>query len=171
MNVEILYFEGCPSFATLLPRVREIVAEGGGDPDAIELRTVETFDVAQETRFLGSPTVRIDGVDIDPGAGGRDDFGLKCRIYWAKAQTEHPILDDFGIEPYYLLQVIALRLGPTCKRSIVLRLSADAIEREWQPAVNDLAAALSLLRAECGVLVGKWLPYRPMLIPLAVAWR
>ncbi len=91
MNVEILYFEGCPSFATLLPRVREIVAESGGDPDAIELRTVETFDVAQETRFLGSPTVRIDGVDIDPGAGGRDDFGLKCRIYCSEhGQTPTP---------------------------------------------------------------------------------
>jgi hypothetical protein len=44
---------------------------------------------------------------------------------------------------------------------------ADAIQREWPPAVGDMAAALSMLRTECGVLVGKWLAYRPMLIPLA----
>lgn len=28
-----------------------------------------------------------------------------------------------------------------------------------------------MLRTQCGVLFGKWLPYRPMLIPLAFAWR
>jgi hypothetical protein len=32
MNVEILYFDGCPSFEALLPRVRTLVAEHGGDP-------------------------------------------------------------------------------------------------------------------------------------------
>jgi hypothetical protein len=64
-----------------------------------------------------------------------------------------------------------LRLGAQCKRSVILGLSADAIRREWEPAVRDKAAALSMLRTQCGVLVSKWLPYRPMLIPLAVAWR
>ena len=31
--------------------------------------------------FLGSPSVRINGVDVDPTAAGRTDFGLKCRVY------------------------------------------------------------------------------------------
>lgn len=81
MSVEILYFEGCPSFKELLPRVRRIVAETEGDPDAIVLRAVDTLKAAEDHRFLGSPTVRVEGVDIDPGAAQRDDFGLKCRIY------------------------------------------------------------------------------------------
>lgn len=81
MSVEILYFEGCPSFAKLLPRLRELVLESGGDPDQIGLRAVETFDAAEAAGFLGSPTVRVDGMDVDPGAGDRDDFGLKCRVY------------------------------------------------------------------------------------------
>ena len=34
-----------------------------------------------------------------------------------------------------------------------------------------MAAAITLLRDECGVLTPKWLSYRPMLIPLAAAWR
>jgi len=81
MKVEILYFAGCPSFETLLPRVRELVAEHGGNPDEITLSTVETPEAAEALQFLGSPSVRVDGRDIDPTAGQRDDFGLKCRLY------------------------------------------------------------------------------------------
>ena len=38
-------------------------------------------ETAQRERFLGSPTVRVDGADIEPGAGERTDFGLKCRLF------------------------------------------------------------------------------------------
>ncbi|MDQ6817265.1 MAG: hypothetical protein M3018_07650 [Actinomycetota bacterium] len=65
----------------LLPRLRELVVEGGGDPDDIVLRTVEMPEASEAAWFLGSPTVRIHGGDVEPGAGDRDDFGLKCRIY------------------------------------------------------------------------------------------
>jgi hypothetical protein len=36
---------------------------------------------AHRERFLGSPTLRIDGRDVEPGAEERTDFGLKCRLY------------------------------------------------------------------------------------------
>lgn len=81
MTVEVLYFDGCPSYEGLMPRLRELVSAAGGDPDAIELHAVETTERAEELRFLGSPTVRVDGRDVDPTAEQRDDFGLKCRIY------------------------------------------------------------------------------------------
>lgn len=81
MRIELLHFAGCPSYERLLPRLRELVAEAGGDPDAIELLAVETIEAAEELRFLGSPTVRVDSRDVDPTAADRDDFGLKCRIY------------------------------------------------------------------------------------------
>ncbi len=91
MSVEILYFEGCPSFERLLPRVRELVDQSGGDPAAIMLRAIETPEDAETSRFLGSPSVRVDGIDVDPGAAERDDFGLKCRIYRsAEGQTPTP---------------------------------------------------------------------------------
>ena len=48
-------------------------------PAPIEQRRVES--AAERERFLGSPTLRVDGVDIDPGAGERTDYGLKCRLY------------------------------------------------------------------------------------------
>jgi hypothetical protein len=53
--------------------------ESGLD-ERIELRRVESDQAARANRFLGSPTLRIDGADVDPGAAGRGDFGLKCRL-------------------------------------------------------------------------------------------
>ena len=76
----MLFFDGCPNHEALLPHLRELLsAHGVGDP--IELRRVEDAEAAQRERFLGSPTVRIDGQDVDPGAHERDDFGLKCRLF------------------------------------------------------------------------------------------
>lgn len=80
MTIEVLYFDGCPSHEALLPRLREIVSVLDADAD-IELRAIETLDQAEQQRFLGSPTVRIDGEDIERAAVERTDFGLKCRLY------------------------------------------------------------------------------------------
>jgi hypothetical protein len=52
-----------------------------GIPVEIALRNVRDERAAQRERFLGSPTVRVDGRDIEPGAEDRDDYGLKCRLY------------------------------------------------------------------------------------------
>jgi hypothetical protein len=80
MRIELLYFDDCPNYQTLLPHLDELIAEAGLRPE-VELRRVATDRDARGMRFLGSPTVRIDGVDVEPGAGERDDFGLKCRLY------------------------------------------------------------------------------------------
>jgi hypothetical protein len=80
MRIELLYFEGCPSYAELLPCLQELLA-GEGIEDAIELRRIETSEDAERERFLGSPTVRIDGEDVDPTANDRNDFGLECRLF------------------------------------------------------------------------------------------
>ena len=76
--IELLYFAGCPSHEQLLPTVERLAAETGAE---LRVRAVETPEDAEAERFLGSPSVRVDGVDIDPGAHERTDFGLKCRIY------------------------------------------------------------------------------------------
>lgn len=84
MRVELLYFDGCPGYAELLPRLREL-AQGY----ELELRAVETPEQAERERFLGSPSVRVDGVDIEPGAATRDDFGMKCRLYRTEEGQSH----------------------------------------------------------------------------------
>jgi hypothetical protein len=80
MTIELLYFDGCPSHEALLSRLRELLAQAGVDTPVLQ-RRVESDDAAQQERFLGSPTLRVDGVDVDSGAARREDYGLKCRLY------------------------------------------------------------------------------------------
>ena len=80
MKVELLYFDGCPSYEALLPVLRGLLA-GEGVEGEIELRRVETADDAERERFLGSPSIRINGSDIEPQADDRHDYGMKCRLY------------------------------------------------------------------------------------------
>ena len=80
MKVEVLYFDGCPNHDALLPHLRELLESAGASPD-IELVPVEDEETAERERFLGSPTLRIDGEDVEPGAEHRTDSGLKCRLF------------------------------------------------------------------------------------------
>jgi hypothetical protein len=80
VTIEVLYFDGCPSHEALLPHLRDL-ASRATSPVEIELRRIETVEAAERERFLGSPTVRVDGRDVDPGAQDRTDYGLKCRLY------------------------------------------------------------------------------------------
>jgi hypothetical protein len=76
--VELLYFDGCPGIERVLPMVGPLAEACGA---RVVQRRVETAQEAEAERFLGSPTVRVDGVDVEPGAEQRDGFGLKCRLY------------------------------------------------------------------------------------------
>jgi hypothetical protein len=64
----------------LLSRLRQLLHTSNIDAELIE-REVITDEMAVEHRFLGSPTVRINGVDIDPNLWDRDEYGLSCRLY------------------------------------------------------------------------------------------
>jgi len=55
------------------------MAELGLDGDAIDLREIETDADAERESFPGSPTIRIDGEDVQPP--GDNPIGLSCRIY------------------------------------------------------------------------------------------
>ena len=77
--VEVLYWEGCPSYPAALADVRAALVELGLDPSLAQLRAVATDDAAVAERFVGSPTVRVDGRDLFPP--GDDPVGLTCRIY------------------------------------------------------------------------------------------
>ena len=80
VNVEVLYFEGCPNHAALLAHLGELLA---GSPVRADVTLVDVADddAARRERFLGSPTVRVDGRDVEGGAETRTDFGLRCRLY------------------------------------------------------------------------------------------
>jgi hypothetical protein len=80
MKVELLWWEGCPSHPQALDELRSILGAEGLDPDAVELREVESDEQAERERFPGSPTIRIDGRDVVPPGEG-DPVGLACRVY------------------------------------------------------------------------------------------
>jgi hypothetical protein len=80
MRVEVLYFDGCPNHDALLPHLRALLASAGASTH-VELVRVEDAEAAERERFLGSPTVRVDGEDVEPGAEQRGDFGLQCRLF------------------------------------------------------------------------------------------
>lgn len=79
MNVELLYWEGCPSYPEARELLEDVLRERGLDVE-IRVRHVATREEATKLRFPGSPTIRIDGRDVDP-AGADDPPALNCRIY------------------------------------------------------------------------------------------
>ncbi len=78
MRVSFLYYEECPSYDLALERLREVMDEEG-IPNEIEVIKVESEEQARKLRFVGSPTICVDGQDIDPPSDSR--YALTCRAY------------------------------------------------------------------------------------------
>jgi hypothetical protein len=81
VSVELLYVEDCIGCDELRPRLTELIARSGIDAHVLE-RCVHTSQQARELRFTGSPTVRVDGrdVEITPRATVTE-YALACRLY------------------------------------------------------------------------------------------
>ncbi len=79
-RIEILYFEGCPNHEPTRTLVERVAADLQIEAE-IDLVEVPDADAASELRFLGSPTVRVNGRDVEPRATERDSFVFSCRVY------------------------------------------------------------------------------------------
>lgn len=79
LSIEILYFDGCPTHKGARELVRRIVRDQRITADIREIN-VTTEAEAKALKFPGSPTVRINGRDIDE-LTGNVEYGLKCRVY------------------------------------------------------------------------------------------
>ena len=79
MKVEILYFDGCPNYLQAKETLRGVLAEENTEA-RVELVAVNTDEEAQEIRFPGSPTIRVDGEDLFP-VPDRSQNALGCRMY------------------------------------------------------------------------------------------
>jgi hypothetical protein len=89
MRIELFYWEECPSHPEAHALLREVLDERG-IRDEIELREVRTQAEAEALRFPGSPTIRIDGRDID-AAGAAAPPSLTCRIYYLPDGRVSPV--------------------------------------------------------------------------------
>ena len=90
-TVELLWWEGCPSTDEALAMVRQEMAEVGLDPDQLEAREVSTDADVDREGFVGSPTIRVDGRDVQPAGG--DPVGLSCRVYRLDDGRVSPVPD------------------------------------------------------------------------------
>lgn len=91
-RVELLWWEGCPSTEPALADLQAALAEAGLDPARVELREVVGEDGARAEGFVGSPTVRVAGVDVVP-PGPEEPTGLTCRIYRRRDGRISPVPD------------------------------------------------------------------------------
>jgi len=80
MRIEFLFWQECPSHPEAMNRLREVMAELALD-SPIDQIDVRTDDEAMRLGFPGSPTIRVDGHDVDPAGAAQMGSSLTCRIY------------------------------------------------------------------------------------------
>jgi alkylmercury lyase len=148
MNVEVLYLDGCPSHEALLPRLRELMAEV--DVVApVRLTRIDSVEAAERERFLGSPTLRVDGEDVDPAAAKRSDFGLKCRLYPGPEGLRGKVPDELVVAALTRAREprgtghSAAEVSPADIDAMVLALTGTFPTREDGPLALALVRLLS----------------------------
>jgi hypothetical protein len=106
MRVEILYALDCPSHPAAVALVRDVLAAERITADVVEVLVADDA-MARKLRFPGSPTIRIDGLDVSPQPESPETFGLSCRLY--------PGLGQSGLPPRELVRraVRASHFGET----------------------------------------------------------
>lgn len=89
MKVEVLYVSECPSHPAALKLLRDVLAAEGVGSD-IEEVLVRDEAMAKQLRFVGSPTIRINGRDVGDDTQTTRSFSLSCRLYPGSKQAGLP---------------------------------------------------------------------------------
>jgi hypothetical protein len=105
MRIEVLYFDGCPSYRAAERILRGVLVREDAEAD-VELVAVKTDEEAQRLRFPGSPTIRVDGEDLFP-VPARTEYALGCRMYatpeglrgWPTAKMVWAALEERNLVP------------------------------------------------------------------------
>ena len=90
MKVEVLYFDGCPNHRPALERVQSILREEGIS-DVVSEIEVGNQETAKDLGFPGSPTIRVNGLDIEPDSRCLAAGALACRRYPGGLPSEETI--------------------------------------------------------------------------------
>ena len=91
-RVELLYWDGCPSHPRALEQLREALQEIGHGEIDVQLTEIATQAQAQQRHFVGSPTLRVDGVDPLPPPAD-EPAALTCRVYRRRDGRHSPTPD------------------------------------------------------------------------------
>src|SRR6266853_224093 len=87
MRIEVLYFEGCPNHKPAVERAQQVIKEEGISAEVLEV-DVSNASMAQQLAFLGSPSVRVNGLDVEPAARSARDFVMMCRTYLVNGRRD-----------------------------------------------------------------------------------
>jgi hypothetical protein len=97
VKVELLWWAGCPSSEEAHELLRHAMADAGIDPAGLVSREIDTDEAAERDAFPGSPTIRIDGRDIQP-PDPPEPPGLTCRVYRLRDGRVSPLPDPADIK-------------------------------------------------------------------------
>ena len=95
--MELLWWEGCPSSDKAHELVRAAMREAGLDPESLESIQIDTGEAAEREGFVGSPTIRVDGKDIQP-PDEPEPPGLTCRVYRLRDGRVSPLPDPADVK-------------------------------------------------------------------------
>ena len=133
-RIELLYFEGCPHAEPARVLLREVVQRliPASEIDEIDVSTAEQ---ARSIGFLGSPSIRLEGRDLE-GLPAPAEASLSCRVYGAS-----------GVPPRWMVEAAILRaLAPrsylfVCVANSARSQMAEGIARSLAPAGVTAASA------------------------------
>jgi mercuric ion transport protein len=178
VKIEVLYIADCPHHRPAVERVREVLRNAGrtGVMEEVEIRSNAD---AQRWRFVGSPSVRVNGLDVEPEARTVQHFGLGCRSY-AEAGSRS------GLPSKELIwRALQENAKPDSGDSPVMPAGQGAVKQtETQTGVLVAGGIAAVLASSCclGPLLlvtlgfsGAWIgnlsllePYRPIFIGAAL---
>jgi hypothetical protein len=87
MKIEVLYFDGCPNHKPAVERVQQLLRDEGAVAEVVEVN-VSDGSIAQKVGFLGSPSIRVNKLDVEPEARAARDYGMMCRTYAVDGRRE-----------------------------------------------------------------------------------
>jgi len=90
MKIEVLYLEGCPNHAPTVDRLKAVLRVAGLPTEVSEIE-VRDESAAKRLLFFGSPTIRINGFDIEADSPNVKDTGFACRRYPGGLPSEEMI--------------------------------------------------------------------------------
>lgn len=79
-TIELLSFPGCPGHGPARALLAAVVAECAPGARIVEIDASDPA-VAAALRFPGSPTIRVDGRDVEPGFVDPGDYTPRCRLF------------------------------------------------------------------------------------------
>jgi hypothetical protein len=80
MKIEVLYFEGCPNHGPAVDRLKAVLRQAGLTAEVLQIEVVDE-SAAKRLKFLGSPTIRVNGLDIETDSRNVEETSFACRRY------------------------------------------------------------------------------------------